>query len=233
MTPAETLRPRGGFAALRQLVKPSRGQQPAGEHCEMCAVLLAEQHPHLVEIATRRIVCTCDACALLFDTPAPTKFRRVPRRIRRLVDFRLSEAEWGDLLIPINMAFFFQSTPSERIVAMYPSPAGAVESLLPLESWTNMVAENPLLAAMEPDVEALLVNRLAPKHDFVEAEYFLAPIDECYKLVGLLRMNWRGLSGGTEVWEHVRRFFVDLRQRSTAVEGNRSNGHRAEENHHA
>jgi hypothetical protein len=227
MTPAETLRPHGGFAALRQLIKPNRGQEPPGEHCEMCAVLLAEQHPHLVEIATRRLVCSCDACALLFDNPAQLKYRRVPRRIRRLVDFQLWEAQWSDLLIPINMAFFFHSTPSERVVAMYPSPAGAVESLLPLESWTGMVAENPLLATMEPDVEALLVNRLAPKNGFSEPEYYLAPIDECYKLVGLLRMNWRGLSGGSEVWEHIQRYFVELRQRSTPVEGDRDTVERA------
>ena len=35
---------------------------------------------------------------------------------------------------------------------------------------------------MEPDVEALLINRVGPAR-----EYFLAPIDECYRLVGLIR----------------------------------------------
>jgi hypothetical protein len=36
------------------------------------------------------------------------------------------------------------------------------------------------------------------------------PIDECYRLVGLIRLNWRGLSGGSEVWEEVDKFFEQL-----------------------
>ena len=46
------------------------------------------------------------------------------------------------------------------MAAVYPSPAGATESLLPLETWDQIVAENPDLQSMEADVEALLVNRL-------------------------------------------------------------------------
>ena len=49
-----------------------------------------------------------------------------------------------------------------------------------------------MLAELEPDVEALLVNRMKG-----ERAYYRAPIDECFKLVGLIRMHWRGLSGGT------------------------------------
>ena len=56
---------------------------------------------------------------------------------------------------------------------------------------------------MEPDVEALLINRVGPAR-----EYFLAPIDECYRLVGLIRLHWRGLSGGTEVWKEIQGFFA-------------------------
>ena len=35
------------------------------------------------------------------------------------------------------------------------------------------------------------------------AQYYIVPIDECYRLVGLIRMHWRGLSGGTEVWKEI------------------------------
>jgi uncharacterized protein YjiS (DUF1127 family) len=223
MPPPETFRS-NGLAALRQLRKTSSlasetaKKSASGERCEFCALVLPEQHPHLVELAARRIVCACDACALLFDNPAQSKYRRIQRHLRRLVDFQLSDVQWNDLMIPINMAFFFHSTPAERVVAMYPSPAGAVESLLPLESWTSMIADNPPLAKMQSDVEGLLINRLAPRYGFSEAEYFLAPIDECYKLVGLLRMTWRGLSGGTEVWQRVAEYFADLRGRATNIE---------------
>lgn len=62
---------------------------------------------------------------------------------------------------------------------------------------------------MESDVEAFLVNRIASP-----AEYFLVPIDECYRLTGLIRMHWRGLSGGAEVWNEIHQFFDQLRSRS-------------------
>jgi hypothetical protein len=42
-------------------------------------------------------------------------------------------------------------------------------------------------------------------------------MDECYSLVGLIRMNWRGLSGGREVWEKIELFFEELRERSKTV----------------
>ena len=47
-----------------------------------------------------------------------------------------------------------------------------------------------------------------------ERAYFRAPIDACFKLVGLIRTHWRGLSGGTQVWDEVARFFAGLHERS-------------------
>lgn len=129
----------------------------------------------------------------------------------------MDDAQWDALSIPINLAFFFRSTPADRVIAMYPSPAGPTESLLQLESWDAIVRDNPILQGMEPDVEALLVQRIARSHAAESIEYYVAPIDECFKLVGLIRARWRGLSGGTEVWEDITRFFADLRARATIV----------------
>ena len=120
-------------------------------------------------------------------------------------------------MVPISMAFFFRSTPDARVIAFYPSPAGATESLLPLETWSDIEAANPGLKEMEADVEALLVNRIGHVRGFAAAEYYVLPIDECYKLVGLIRAHWRGLSGGTEVWQEIGRFFEGLKQRATTV----------------
>jgi hypothetical protein len=112
-------------------------------------------------------------------------------------------------MLPIQLAFFFKSTPDKKVIALYPSPAGATESLLPLESWDEIVGQNMSLQKMETDVEALLVNRVGEKR-----EYFIAPIDECYKLVGLIRAKWHGLSGGTETWTAIDDFFASLKERS-------------------
>jgi hypothetical protein len=71
---------------------------------------------------------------------------------------------------------------------------------------------------MESDVEALLVNRVAHARGSAQAEYYLVPIDECYKLVGIIRTHWRGLSGGTEVWQELGRFFTGLRNRTCVKE---------------
>ena len=183
----------------------------------MCSKALAGDHQHLIEPANRKLVCACDACAILFSGQAEMKYRRVPRRIRFLPDFRLSDGQWESLMIPINMAFFFHSTAAGRVIALYPSPAGPTESLLDFASWEDLVQANPLLRQMEPDTEALLVNRIGSSRGYTAAEYYLLPIDECYRLVGLIRARWHGLSGGAEVWEEIAGFFAALKQRATPV----------------
>lgn len=201
--------PRSVVNVLRRFVRP---RAIASERCELCSAELPAEHSHLFEPPTRQLFCSCEACAILFSGQAETKYRRVPRRVRFLAGFRLSDAQWESLLIPIDMAFFFQSSPADRTLALYPSPAGATESLLDLSAWATVVEENPVLNELEPDVEALLVNRVRGS-----SEYYLAPIDECFKLVGLIRANWRGLSGGVEVWREIEKFFAELKAKSGAV----------------
>ena len=80
-------------------------------------------------------------------------YLRVPRRIRALPDFQMADLQWESLMIPINLAFFYRDSSEGRVRAMYPSPAGAIESLLSLESWSEIAAEHPALQKMEADVE--------------------------------------------------------------------------------
>jgi hypothetical protein len=148
---------------------------------------------------------------------AGTKYKRVGRRTLRLAGFQMTDGQWESLLIPINMAFFFQSSLGNTTVALYPSPAGAVESLLPLEAWKEVVESNPSLASLNPDTEALLVNRVGHSQGLSQPEYYIAPIDDCYRLVGLIRSNWKGLSGGSEVWNEISRFFAELGARADLV----------------
>ena len=219
-----------GFSALRQFAKRDK----TVEKCELCSLALRPDHPHLIELVQRKLICACDACALLFSGPSK-KYRRVPRRIQAFPNFQLSDAEWNSLMVPINMAFFFKNSVEGRVIAMYPSPAGATESLLELESWNDLATRNPQLDDMEPDVEALLVNRLGYSRGYSAPEYYLLPIDECYKLVGLIRAHWSGLSGGTEVWQQIGDFFRCLKERATVVGDTQAteDAIRAEEGSHA
>ena len=204
--------PRDPFATLRKFVR-ARPQDPgSNEWCELCGAAIPGEHQHLLDIGSRKIVCGCDACAILFSSQAANTYRRVPRDIRLLADFVLADAQWDDLGIPINIAFFTLQNDSRKPAAYYPSPAGATESLLPMDSWQTLVDQHAALRSMEPEVEALLVNRVTKEH-----EYYLAPIDECYKLVGLIRSKWRGFSGGTDVWRAIGEFFISLKARSKRV----------------
>ena len=196
------------FAGARAVGAPVR------EYCELCRAPLAPEHRHLLEMATHKITCACDPCALRFEMVLDGRFKLIPRDTHALTDFHLSDAEWDDLALPIDLAFIVNSTAAKRVMALYPSPAGATESLLTLSAWEALVADNPVLAQMQPDVEALLVNRTGGQR-----LYYLAPIDVCFELVGLMRRNWRGLSGGEEVWREIDAFFLRLEQRAITVPG--------------
>ena len=191
------------FAALRRFIRPRK----AVERCDLCAAELITGHPHLIEPGERKIVCSCDPCAFLFTSQEGRRFKRIPRDAIYLNNFQLTDETWSSLMLPIELAFFFQSTPDERLIALYPSPAGATESTLSLDSWDQIVRDNPILENLQPDIEALLVNRVRG-----EREYFVAPIDKCYELVGLIRLKWTGLSGGTEAWKAINEFFAELKR---------------------
>jgi hypothetical protein len=194
------------FATLRRFARP----RPALKRCELCSVGLATEHRHMLEMSNSQIVCTCDSCALRFQSVLDGRFKLIPREVHALPDLHLTDLEWESLALPINLAFFFYSTPENRMKAMYPSPAGATESLLPLKAWNSLAGNNVPLARMEPDVEALLVNRVETKR-----EYYLAPIDVCFQLVGLIRVHWRGLAGGDLVWGEIEKFFSRLQMESS------------------
>jgi hypothetical protein len=208
------------FSSLRRFAQEEsekaarEAAQAALEYCDLCNEPIPPEHRHLLEVSTREMVCACRPCSILFDSEAASegRYRIIPDRHLFLENFEMSDVQWESLRIPVDMAFFFYSTPAERVVAFYPSPMGPTESLLKLNAWEELERGNPVLKGMERDVEALLVNRVRGAR-----EHFLVPMDECYSLVGLIRMRWRGLSGGREVWEEIGKFFEELRKRSRTV----------------
>lgn len=187
---------------------------PAGEVCEMCAVPIADEHQHVVDLASRSLMCTCRPCYLLFTAEgADLRYRAVPDRYLSFPDFQLGPGQWDQLEIPVGLAFFFRNSALGRTVAFYPGPAGATESELPLDAWDAVTADNPQLSVLAPDVEALLVR--TPGRGSGELTCHLVPIDACYELVGRLRSVWRGFDGGQEARAMMEGFFARVAARST------------------
>ena len=199
--------PRLARFALPPSIRPSQGEG----RCELCGEALSEEHRHVADVQNRSLLCACRACAVLLGRPGAGggHYRLVPDRRVLLEDLRLSDEQWASLQLPVDLAFFFHSTPAGRVVALYPSPLGATESQLGLDTWEELERENPELRELEPDVEALLVNRARDTR-----AHFLVPIDDCYALVALIRSRWKGFAGGEEVWREIDRFFERLRARA-------------------
>jgi hypothetical protein len=189
---------------------------PGTERCEMCRAVLGDRHGHLVDTEKRSLTCACRACYLLFthEGAAGGRYRAVPERVFHDPGRPLTDADWNELQIPVAMAFFFYNSALDRVVAGYPSPGGATECELDLAAWDRLAAAHPLLGALAPDVEAIFVNRTGDGN-----EVFLLPIDECYSLVGELRMLWQGFDGGAEARAALAKFLDSLRRRALILEG--------------
>ncbi|MBA2348294.1 MAG: hypothetical protein H0V81_08355 [Solirubrobacterales bacterium] len=186
---------------------PPEPKAASGPTCELCPVGLAEDHAHLLQLDERRIVCVCQTCWSLRSGDA--EYRPAGDRTLWLEDFVLSEDVWSSLQMPIGLAFLMRSGASGGVHALYPSPAGATESELDLSAWDELRAANPILDRLEPDAEGLIINRMASPTQVV-----IVPIDECYRLVGMVKASWEGISGGNELEAAVGDFFTRLRARA-------------------
>jgi hypothetical protein len=173
----------------------------------------------MVDLQRRSIACACRACALLFTRPGG-RYRTVPDRVCHDPRAPLTGPEWAELQIPVGIAFFFANSALGRVIASYPSPAGVTECELDLGAWDRLATAHPLLRALAPDVEAILVVGGAPQHAS-RIETFLVPIDTCYSLAGALRLEWHGFDGGPEVRRILADLLASLRQRARALDAAR------------
>ena len=204
--------PRLGRLAQR---RAEATEEASEERCELCGTQLDASHRHLLDLSSRQLLCACRACSTLFDRRAAGggHFRLVPDRCLRLDGFELSDEVWDELRIPVDMAFFFDSSAAERVMAFYPGAMGTTESHLSLSAWSQIEAANPVLGTMEADVEALLVNRVKGAR-----RQWLVPIEDCYRLVAVIRTGWRGFTGGKEVWREIDEFFQTLDARARVLQ---------------
>ncbi|MQY26343.1 DUF5947 family protein [Nocardia aurantia] len=183
----------------------------AGERCEMCSDTIGA-HQHVVDLEGRQLMCVCRSCYLLFTDPAATlRYRAVPDRCRDFPEVVVDPAEWNALEIPVGLAFFFRNSMLDRTVAVYPGPAGATESELPLQHWQAILDRHPQLATVADDVEALLIRM--PEHGGAGG-CVLVPIDACYEFVGRMRTLWRGFDGGQDARRYIDEFFATVTDRA-------------------
>jgi len=184
----------------------------------MCGTPIDASHGHVADLEAQRLLCACRPCHLLFTGSGAGggRFRALPETVRRVEGIAISAGQWDDLQIPVDLVFVFRQGSGEHHRACYPGPGGATESLLDLSSWDAVLADNPVLRSVQPDVEAVLLRR---SEGAVEA--YLVAIDICYALVGLVRRDWVGFSGGREVWDGIEAFFGDLSARSVPVSSGR------------
>jgi uncharacterized protein DUF5947 len=205
-----------GLRAMRRGQTPAApsaigdGAPKAEERCDLCGVEVPSEHEHLLHLGDRRILCVCATCWA--QRSADPDLRPTGSRVVWLDDLELPDEIWARLEVPIGLAFFLRSSSIGGMVAMYPSPAGATESELKLDAWQDLLALNPELESLEPDAEALVVNRISDR-----PAYVIAPIDECYGLVGAIKVSWEGISGGDAIERAIPTFFERLRVRSREV----------------
>jgi hypothetical protein len=197
---------------------PLQPKPRPGERCELCAELIPDEHGHVVDLESRALMCACRPCYLVFtpEGAGGSRFRAVPHRYVSFPDFTLTSTQWDALQIPVGVAFFFMNSAMSHVAAFYPSPAGATESELSLDSWEEIVSTNPDLAGLLPDVEAFLVRSGDRRSGAAteQPECYLVPIDVCYELVGELRRLWKGFDGGTEAHAALDAFFERVRDRA-------------------
>src|SRR5688572_11805838 len=177
----------------------------AEEACELCGHGISGEHKHLIHLDERRIVCTCATCWSIRTGDA--EFRPVGSRRVWLDELRMTDEQWAAFGIPIGLAFFMISSVTGSVIALYPSPAGATESELDLDAWGRLCEANPELE-LEPDTEALVVNRLGD-----EPQQMIVPIDAAYGLVGVVKASWEGITGGAGVPATVSEYLESQRAR--------------------
>ncbi|MFF9348817.1 DUF5947 family protein [Streptomyces sp. NPDC014734] len=205
----------GSPVAALLRVRRGRPEPDAAERCDMCAQPLGEEHQHVVDLESRRLLCCCRPCCLLFTADgARLRHRTVPDRYLHFGGVPTDARTWDELQIPVGLAFLFHHSARGRTVAFYPGPAGATESELPLDAWSTLLATAPELSVLRPDVEALLVRRTGGGGREDVTSCHLVPIDACYELVGRLRTLWRGFDGGREAHAAIDAFFARVRARS-------------------
>jgi Family of unknown function (DUF5947) len=200
--------PVGAFE--RVVRRATAGVATTQMRCDMCSAPVGggfDGHDHLLDVERSEVLCACRPCLLLFDREAASRgrYRPVPRR-----RVRVGSLEPRLLGVPVGLAYFVVRGDCE-VWAHYPSPVGATQWEIDPESWQAATQGTPELVTLRPEVEALLVDTARGAK-----QRWIVPIDDCFRLVAIVRDEWHGLSGGSTVWPAIDRFFEELAKEESA-----------------
>jgi hypothetical protein len=189
--------------ALARVIRSAAGRE-GPERCDLCSVPVPDEHRHLYDTGREEVLCACAACAVLFagEGAGGGQYLLIPRR-----RVRLDPVDTGLLGVPVGLVFFVPHADG-TVTAQGPSPAGAMRWEVDAARWRELCAGVPQLATVAPEVEALLVNTARGS-----GHHWIVPVDDCFRMVALVRRAWRGLSGGGRVWPAVEQFFAELAER--------------------
>lgn len=184
-----------------------------GETCEMCSATVGHGHDHLVDMQGRRLCCVCRPCALLFERPAASigRYQRVPDRVLVGDPPGVPTSEWSALGVPVSVSFVFFNSLANSWIAVFPSPAGAVEGEPQVGAMEALAQVTPLVSAVRPDVEALLAHGQRGRDT---VELYIVPVSAGYELVAKIRAHWQGFDGGDLARQQIRQYMDRLRSRS-------------------
>ncbi|WP_433533110.1 DUF5947 family protein [Micromonospora sp. CA-263727] len=199
--------------ALRRAIRRAGQRTATAERCGMCAGPVRPEHRHVWDRQDGELLCTCTPCSLLFEREAAGagRYQLVPARGRRLTGLPAEE-----LNVPVGLVFFVKQEDG-RMLGHYPSPLGTTESEIDAAAWRAVAARSSELAELEPRVEAFLVWTGMPRGG---GQQWVVPVDDCFRLVTLVRRHWTGMSGGSAVWREIAGFFDDLGRRHAQPSGN-------------
>jgi Family of unknown function (DUF5947) len=205
-------------ALQRAIGRAAERRSDAVERCGLCAAVVAPEHRHVLDDAQGGVACACPACTLLLDGGAAGggHYLLIPDRRTRLTDVATDS-----LNVPVGLAFFVRQADG-RVLAHYPSPLGTTESAIDPDAWRAVERSSPAIAAMRPRVEALLVRASGIP---VRNEHWILPLDDCFRLVAVIRQHWTGMAGGSAVWREIARFFAELDHQTAASTPDRAPSH--------
>jgi len=210
-------------ALQRAIGRAAARRSDSVERCGLCTAVVSAVHRHVLDGLDGSVMCACPACALLFgerasrtykhsarETAGGDRYHLIPRGRTRLADIATDA-----LNVPVGLAFFVRQADGQ-VLAHYPSPLGTTQSQVDPDAWRDLERGSPPIEAMKPRVEAYLVRISgAPGLSALAArpgrdEHWIVPVDDCFRLVAVIRRHWTGMAGGSDVWREVARFFADL-----------------------